>query len=158
MDRRHLEPVVRLHQDQSWLPRLLHVPRAKAVWREPQRIVDHLPEGWPWPHAWLGVSIECREYLWRADILRSIPAAGRFLSLEPLLEDLGTLDLTGIGWVIVGGESGRNPRPMRAEWVRSIRDQCLAAGVPFFFKQWGGSDKAKGGRILDCQTWDDTPW
>ncbi len=126
--------------------------------KRPQRIVDELPEGWPWRHVWLGVSIESRAYLWRADVLRSIPAAGRFLSLEPLLEDLGTLDLTGINWVICGGESGREPRPMAAEWVRSIRDQCIGAGVPFFFKQWGGSDKAKGGRILDGRTWDETPW
>jgi protein gp37 len=126
--------------------------------KRPERIEAHLPEGWPWPHVWLGVSIESRAYLWRADVLRRIPAAGRFLSLEPLLEDLGPLDLRGISWVIVGGESGPTPRPMAPEWIRSIRDQCVAAHVPFFFKQWGGRDRAKGGRELDVRTWNERPW
>lgn len=88
-------------------------------------------------HMWLGVSVESRGYLSRIDHLRRTPAAVRFLSLEPLLEDLGQLDLTGIHWVIVGGESGPGARPMHPDWVRSIRDQCVAAGVPCFFKQWG---------------------
>jgi protein gp37 len=92
---------------------------------------------WPWPHVWLGTSIEDRERLWRLDELRNTPAHVRFLSLEPLLEDLGELDLTGIHQVIVGGESGRGARPMHPEWVRDIRDQCVEQGVPFFFKQWG---------------------
>jgi protein gp37 len=91
-------------------------------------------------------------------VLRHIPAIGRFLLLEPLLEDLGPLDLRGIGGVIVGDESGPTPRPMAREWVRSIRDQCMAASVPFFFKQWGGRDRAKGGDILDGRTWKDRPW
>lgn len=90
---------------------------------------------WPYPNVWLGTTIEDRKRLINADHLRAVPAAVRFLSIEPLLEDLGEIDLTGIHLVIVGGESG--PRPMRAEWVRSIRDQCEAAGVAFFFKQWG---------------------
>ena len=92
---------------------------------------------WPLPNVWLGVSVESRKYLSRIDHLRQTPAAVRFLSLEPLLEDLGQLDLTGIDWVIVGGESGPGARPMHPDWVRSIRDQSVAAGVPFFFKQWG---------------------
>jgi protein gp37 len=125
--------------------------------KRPERIEDHLPPGWPWPHVWLGVSIESRAYLWRADALRKIPAARRFLSLEPLLEDLGRLDLTGINWVIVGGESGPTARPMAPSWVRSIRDQCGAAGVPFFFKQWGGRTAKAGGRLLDGRTWDEKP-
>lgn len=88
-------------------------------------------------HIWLGVSVENRAALHRIDILRKTSAAVRFLSIEPLLEDLGTIDLTGIHWVIVGGESGPGARPMHPDWVRSIRDQCQASGVPFFFKQWG---------------------
>jgi protein gp37 len=126
--------------------------------KRPERVKDRLPEGWPWPNVWVGVSIESQAYLWRADVLRRIPAAGRFLSLEPLLEDLGPLDLRGISWVIVGGESGPTPRPMAPKWVRSVRDQCVAARVPFFFNQWGGRDRAKGGRELDGRTWDERPW
>jgi protein gp37 len=79
------------------------------------------------------------------------------LSVEPLLEDLGALDLSGIGWVILGGESGHGARPMHADWVRSVRDQCQAAGVPFFFKQWGGVRKNKSGRVLDGRTHDEVP-
>ena len=86
---------------------------------------------------WLGVSVESPHHKDRIDALREVPAGVRFLSLEPLLADLGTLDLRGIDWVIVGGESSRNARPMHPDWVRSLRDQCQAAGVPFFFKQWG---------------------
>jgi protein gp37 len=125
--------------------------------KRPERIADHLPADWPWPHVWLGVSIESPAYLWRADLLREIPATIRFLSCEPLLEDLGTLDLTGIGWVIVGGESGPTPRPMEVSWVRSIRDQCVAAGVPFFFKQWGGRTSKAGGDLLDGRRWHEKP-
>lgn len=93
---------------------------------------------WPIPSVWLGVSVEDRKHgLPRIDVLRAIPACVRFLSIEPLLEDLGEIDLTGISWVIVGGESGHGARPCHPAWVRSIRDQCKAAGVAFFFKQWG---------------------
>jgi protein gp37 len=112
----------------------------------------------PAPWIWLGVSVEDRKYgLPRIDHLRETPAAIRFLSIEPLLEDLGEIDLRGISWVIVGGESGAGARPMRVEWVRSIRDQCEAAGVPFFFKQWGGILKKKHGRELDGRTHDAFP-
>lgn len=101
-------------------------------------------------HVWLGVSVEDRRYgLPRIDELRATPAATRFLSVEPLLEDLGVLDLSGINWVIVGGESGHGARKMDPEWVRSIRDQCDEQEVPFFFKQWGGVQKSKTGRALD---------
>jgi protein gp37 len=90
----------------------------------------------PAPHIHLGVSVEDRKYgLPRIDVLREVPAALRFLSVEPLLEDIGEIDLTGIGWVIVGAESGRGARPMNEAWVRALRDQCAAAGVPFFYKQ-----------------------
>jgi protein gp37 len=110
------------------------------------------------PHIWWGVSVENRKHgLPRIDHVRAAPAAVRFLSVEPLLEDLGTIDLTGISWVIVGGESGPGARPMCPEWVRSIRDQCLAADVPFFFKQWGGTRKHLTGRTLDGRTHDAIP-
>lgn len=98
---------------------------------------DVLKDSKPLPNVWLGVSVENRAALHRIDDLRVTPAAKRFLSLEPLLENLGEIDLTGIDWVIAGGESGKNARPMHPDWVRNIRDQCAAAGVPFFFKQWG---------------------
>jgi protein gp37 len=110
------------------------------------------------PHIWWGVSVEDRAHgLPRVDHLRSAPAGLRMLSVEPLLEDLGVLDLTGIGWVIAGGESGPGARPMERGWVASIRDQCQASGVPFFFKQWGGTRKARAGRTLDGTTYDEIP-
>jgi protein gp37 len=93
----------------------------------------------------------------RIEHLRQTPARIRFLSVEPLLEDLGALDLAGIHWVIAGGESGVGARPMEAVWVRSVRDQCQAAGVPFFFKQWGGRNKKTAGRTLDGRSWDELP-
>jgi protein gp37 len=110
------------------------------------------------PHIWWGVSVEDRAYgLPRVEHLRSAPACLRMLSVEPLLEDLGALDLSGIGWVIAGGESGPRARPMGRAWVASIRDQCHAAGIPFFFKQWGGTRKGRNGRTLDGRTHDDVP-
>lgn len=116
------------------------------------------PRSWPLPNVWKGVSVEDRKYgLPRIEHLRETPAAVRFLSIEPLLEDLGQLDLRGIHWVIVGGESGNGARPMQPEWVRSIREQCVAAGVKFFFKQWGGVRKKAAGRELDGRTWDEMP-
>src|SRR5580692_4137756 len=102
------------------------------------------------PHIWWGVSVENRRHgLPRIDHLRDAPAAERFLSIEPLLENLGRINLKGISWVIVGGESGNGARPMESDWVRSIRDQCEDAGVSFFFKQWGGVQKSATGRELD---------
>lgn len=111
---------------------------------------------WP-PNVWMGVSVESSEYLWRINHLRRTAAAVKFLSLEPLLGPLDGLDLSGIDWTIAGGESGPNARPMSADWVRSIRDQCNAAGVAFHFKQWGGPNKKRTGRILDGRTWDEFP-
>jgi protein gp37 len=109
-------------------------------------------------HIWWGVSVEDREHgLPRIDELRRAPASVRFLSIEPLLEDLGALDLSGIHWIIVGGESGPGARPMQSAWVESIRDQCAAADVPFFFKQWGGTRKGKTGRLLAGRTHDGRP-
>jgi protein gp37 len=109
-------------------------------------------------HIWWGVSVENRRHgLPRVDLLRESPAKVRFLSIEPLLEDLGAIDLRGIDWVIVGGESGPGARPMSADWVRSIKAQCETAGVKFFFKQWGGVRKAETGRLLDGQTYNEFP-
>src|SRR5690606_30153079 len=104
-------------------------------------------------HIWWGVSVEDRRHgLPRVEHLRQSPAAVRFLSVEPLLEDLGPIDLAGISWVIAGGESGPGARPMDPDWIRSLRDRCRDAGVPFFFKQWGGVRKARAGRLLDGRT------
>jgi protein gp37 len=110
------------------------------------------------PHIWWGVSVEDRSYgLPRIEHLRRAQARVRFLSVEPLLEDIGVIDLSGIDWVIVGGESGVGARPLREEWVVSLRDQCETANVPFFFKQWGGVHKSRTGRTLEGQTYDDHP-
>jgi protein gp37 len=110
------------------------------------------------PHVWFGVSVEDREHgLPRIQALREAPARVRFLSIEPLLEDLGMFDLSGIDWVIVGGESGPHARPMDESWVLSILEQCRRARVPFFFKQWGGVQKSKSGRILNGRTYDELP-
>jgi protein gp37 len=109
-------------------------------------------------HIWWGTSVENRKYgMPRIEHLRHTPAAVRFLSIEPLLEDLGEIDLRGIHWVIVGGESGRGARPMHPEWVRSVMDQCRIQSVPFFFKQWGGVRKKQAGRQLDGRTFDEFP-
>lgn len=109
------------------------------------------------PNVWLGTSIENDRWVTRADDLRATWAAIRFLSLEPLLGPLPSLDLTGIDWAIVGGESGSGHRPIQAEWIRDLRDRCNVAGVAFFFKQWGGHTPKAGGRILDGRTWDEMP-
>jgi protein gp37 len=108
-------------------------------------------------HIWCGVSVEERQATSRIAHLRTAPANVRFLSVEPLLGPLGTLDLSDIHWVIVGGESGPRARPMALEWARDIRDQCLAQHVPFFFKQWGGLRPKSGGRLLDGRAWDGLP-
>jgi protein gp37 len=118
------------------------------------RLADRLD--WP-PNVWLGVSVEDAAQLQRIDHLRDVPAAVRFLSCEPLLGPLHGLDLTGIGWVIAGGESGPGCRPLDPTWVTDIRDVCTAAGVPFFFKQWGGRTPKAGGRELDGVLWDEMP-
>lgn len=111
----------------------------------------------PPPNTWLGVSVENADYTWRIDHLRRAAARVRFLSVEPLLGPIPDLDVRGIDWVIVGGESGGRCRPMNAAWVREIRDRCRSRRVPFFFKQWGGFQKKKNGRELDGRTWDEMP-
>jgi protein gp37 len=118
------------------------------------KIADKLD--WP-PNLWLGVSVENAEHLYRVDHLRAVAAAVRFLSCEPLLGSLACLDLTDIGWVITGGESGPHARPLDQEWVREIRDLCIAAEVPFFHKQWGGRTPKQGGRELDGLLWNEMP-
>lgn len=121
------------------------------------RLVDLAPS-LPWPnHVWMGVSIENRRWVERADALRTVPAAVRFISAEPLLGPLDGLDLSRIDWLIAGGESGPGHRPVHLEWLRQLRDQCAAAGVPFFFKQWGGIRPKAGGRDLDGRVYSEMP-
>jgi protein gp37 len=120
--------------------------------------VAELARDLPWPgNVWMGVSIENRRWVRRADCLRRVPAAVRFVSAEPLLGPLDELDLAGIDWLIAGGESGPRHRPVRPEWVRDLRDKCQAARVPFFFKQWGGRTSKAGGRVLDERVWSEMP-
>lgn len=109
------------------------------------------------PNIWMGVSVEHERQHHRIDALRKVGAHVKFLSLEPLLGPLPGLNLSGIDWVIVGGESGPKARPIDPEWVTDLRDQCRFARVPFFFKQWGGKNKKKTGRVLDGRTWDQMP-
>jgi len=109
------------------------------------------------PHIWMGVSVEDQDHVFRIDHLRQTQAFTKFLSLEPLLGPLVNLDLSGIDWVIVGGESGPGARPMKAAWVTDIRDQCRRADIPFFFKQWGGVQKSRTGRELEGRTWNEMP-
>jgi protein gp37 len=119
-----------------------------------ERYAEKLP--WP-PNVWMGVSVENGDFAWRMDHLRRTAAAIKFVSLEPLLGPLDNLNLSGIDWAIAGGESGPGARPMESEWVRSIRDQCLQAGVAFHFKQWGGVNKKRTGRLLDGRVWSEWP-
>lgn len=131
--------------------------RFQVLTKRAERLADLSPRiQWP-DNVWMGVSVENLKYADRIEHLRECGAAIRFLSLEPLLGPLPELDLRGIHWVIVGGESGPGARPMEKSWVCDIRDQCLSSGVPFFFKQWGGTNKKRTGRRLDGRTWDELP-
>jgi len=123
--------------------------------KRPSRM-KHLSGEWP-ANVWAGTSVENADYKWRADQLRRVPAAVRFLSVEPLIAPMGELDLSGIDWVIVGGESGPGHRPIHESWVTDIRDRCLEANVAFFFKQWGGHTSKAGGRTLQGKTWNEMP-
>ena len=117
-----------------------------------------IAEQLPWTeNIWMGVSVDTADYLSRIDCLRDTPAKVKFLSLEPLLGPLLGLELRGIDWVIAGGESGPKARPMDPSWVIDIRNQCASNGVPFFFKQWGGINKKRAGRLLEGRTWDEMP-
>lgn len=129
----------------------------QVLTKRPEIAADYAPHlAWT-PNIWMGTSVENALVGHRIANLRMIPAAVRFLSLEPLLGPLHRLPLAGVHWAIVGGESGPGARPMDPAWVREIRDQCVAAGVPFFFKQWGGVNKKATGRVLDGRTWDEMP-
>jgi protein gp37 len=137
---------------------------ARAHWHQYQLLtkrserVLELSEKLDWaPQIWMGVSVESEKYTCRIDDLRKTAAHVKFLSIEPLLGRLSKLNLRGIDWAIVGGESGPGARPVESSWVVEIRDQCLKAGVPFFFKQWGGVQKKKTGRTLEGRTWDEMP-
>lgn len=121
------------------------------------RLLELSPElVWP-ENVWMGVSCETEKYLFRVDHLRETGAAIKFISFEPLLGPMPELDLTGIDWVIVGGESGPGARPIKKSWVIGIKEQCAKAGVPFFFKQWGGTNKRRAGRLLKGQEWSEMP-
>ena len=131
--------------------------RFQVLTKRAERLSELAPTlAWP-PNVWMGVSVENGDHRDRINHLRATPAAVKFLSLEPLLGPLPNLDLRGIDWVIVGGESGPRARPMDPTWARDLRDQCVAAGVAFFFKQWGGVWKSRTGRTLDGRTWDEMP-
>jgi len=129
----------------------------QVLTKRSERLLELDPEiDWP-PNVWMGVSVENQDYTFRIDHLRETHAHIKFLSLEPLLGPLSDLDLRGIDWVIVGGESGPGARPIKEEWVVDIKDQCRVAHTPFFFKQWGGVRKKRAGRVLQGRTWDGIP-
>jgi protein gp37 len=137
--------------------RRAHWHRFQVLTKRADRLA-HIDRELDWPtNVWMGVSVENSDYVHRIDDLRSTRARVKFLSLEPLLGPLPDLNLRGIDWAIVGGESGPGARPMRPEWVTSIRDQCRGSRVAFFFKQWGGTNKKKAGRLLEGRTWDQMP-
>lgn len=134
-----------------------HWHQFQVLTKRSERLLELSPQLEWMPNIWMGVSVESEKYTFRIDHLRQTQAMVKFLSLEPLLGPLPALDLTGINWVIVGGESGPGARPLKREWVTDIRDQCQQAKVPFFFKQWGGVRKKKRGRELDGRTYDEMP-
>ena len=147
----------------EYIQRVFDVMR-KASWhtfqvltKRSSRLAELSPT-FDWPsNVWMGVSVENQDYVSRIDDLRMTNAAVKFLSLEPLLGPLSNLNLANIQWVIVGGESGPGARTMDESWVTDIRDQCVSADVPFFFKQWGGFNKKRAGRVLEGRTWDELP-
>jgi len=131
--------------------------RFQILTKRSERLQELSPKlAWP-DNVWMGVTVENQDYTYRIDDLRQTGAAVKFISFEPLLSPIPNIDLTDIDWAILGGESGPGARPMPREWVTDIRDQCVAAKVPFFFKQWGGINKKANGRLLDSQTWDEVP-
>jgi protein gp37 len=137
--------------------RQAHWHRFQILTKRSERLLELAPS-LPWlPNIWMGVSVENEDYTFRIDHLRLTKAHIKFLSLEPLVGPLPNLNLDGIDWVIVGGESGPGARPMLPSWVTDIRDQCRSAATPFFFKQWGGVNKKRAGRLLDGQIWSEMP-
>jgi len=126
--------------------------------KRPERMLEFLSHpGLLLPNVWLGTSVETLAYVNRIEVLRSVPASVRFVSFEPLLGPATPVDLTGIHWAIVGGESGPGARPMARQWVENLRIVCQDQNVAFFFKQWGGTHKGRQGRLLDGRTWDEYP-
>ena len=146
----YIAEIFHVMQEARWHTFQILTKRAKRL----AQLADQLP--WP-PNVWMGVSVESPKFTWRIQELLRVPAIVRFLSLEPLLAPLPGLPLAGIDWVIVGGESGPRSRPMKPDWVRNIHNQCRCAGVPFFFKQWGGTRKSSTGRRLDGKLWSELP-
>jgi len=136
---------------------LAHWHRFQVLTKRSERLLQLAPDLEWMPNIWMGVSVENKDYTFRIDHLRNTGAKIKFLSLEPLLGPLQNLNLDGIHWVIVGGESGPGARPMNSSWVTDIRKQCRKSRVPFFFKQWGGTNKKKTGRELEGRTWDEMP-
>ncbi len=147
----------------EFIERVFDVMR-KASWhifqvltKRSERLLECGPEiDWP-DNVWMGVSVENKDYNYRIDDLRRTDAATRFVSFEPLIGPVGKIALHRIDWAIVGGESGPGARPMDEQWVLDIKDQCLDADIPFFFKQWGGTNKKRNGRVLQGHTWDQMP-
>ena len=134
-----------------------HWHQFQVLTKRSERLLELSPKLEWADNIWMGVSVENADYTFRIDHLRKTGAKTKFLSVEPLLGPIPKMNLKGINWVIVGGESGPGARPLEREWVTGVRDQCLKAKVPFFFKQWGGVQKKKAGRLLDGRTWDDMP-
>jgi protein gp37 len=134
-----------------------HWHQFQVLTKRAERVVELSPYLEWADNIWMGVSVETEKYKYRIDHLRQTGAKVKFLSLEPLIGSLGKLNLKKINWAIVGGESGPGARPLDAAWVTDIRDQCLRAKVPFFFKQWGGVQKKRAGRTLEGRTWDEMP-
>jgi len=134
-----------------------HWHQFQVLTKRHERLAELAPR-LPWPeNVWAGVSIENARFIHRADFLRLVPSAVRFISAEPLLGPLTGLDLTGIDWLIAGGESGVGHRPIKAEWVQELRDRCMTEGIAFFFKQWGGRTSKTGGRLLEEREWNEMP-
>ncbi len=146
----YIQKVFAVMQKARWHVFQILTKRADRV----EKVVAQLP--WP-KNVWQGVSVENQAYVSRIEHLRNVPAAVRFVSVEPLIGPIQGLPLEGIHWVIVGGESGPNRRPIKEEWVLEIKDQCLKAGTGFFFKQWGGRTPKAGGRVLQGRVWDEMP-
>jgi protein gp37 len=145
-----IKAVFRTMEDANW-----HT--FQILTKRSERLVELAPKlSWP-SNVWMGVTVESEKYISRISDIAKVPAAIKYLSIEPLLTAIPKLALNNIDWVIVGGESGPGSRVMEAEWVRSIRDQCQKAKVPFFFKQWGGVNKSKTGKILDGRIWQNYP-
>ncbi|MFC1844826.1 DUF5131 family protein [Thermodesulfobacteriota bacterium] len=129
----------------------------QVLTKRAERLVE-ISQSLDWTdNIWMGVTVESGDYKNRINLLRKVPASIRFLSIEPMIASVGELNLAGIDWVVVGGESGPGARPMEKSWVESVKDQCLANNVPFFFKQWGGTNKKKAGRLLNGKEWNQYP-